>query len=214
MLSVKKNSTAIPDWISKLSPMRLPWFLFLTMILILGIGWPMYFTPFHLLTEELSRIWRQQIPWMLVLLIVLGLITFPRFWCVYVCPTGLLFTFLSHWRVFRVKPSENCIHCGLCEKICPTGAIAPVSIPQVLMGSAMIDHSLCLGWAHGKLCLVCKEQCPQHAIDSDSQNRPSVQAEKCVGCGGCENACPVDPAAIVVKPQPKRRHGKIKKSAG
>ena len=354
----KKSSTVVPVWISRLAPMRLPWFLFLTGILLLGIGWPMYFTPLHLLTEELSRIWRQQIPWMLVLLIVLGLVTFPRFWCVYVCPTGLLFTFISHWRVFRAKPPENCIHCGLCEKICPTGAanptasltttdcllcgrcsencpvghfvitqkspppssstighifsrreilrsasalviagaatpllsrhadanplrppgsleeedflshcsrcgrcikvcpsqcispmplssgaglfltphiiprqarcelcqqcqkvcptgaIAPVPIPQVLMGTALIDHSLCLGWAQGKLCLVCKEQCPQHAIDSDSQNRPSVQAEKCVGCGGCENACPVDPAAIVVKPQSKRRHGKMNRSTG
>ena len=74
------------------------------------------------------------------------------------------------------------------------------------MGRAVIDHNQCLGWAHGKLCLVCKEQCPQHAIDSDAQNRPSVQKKKCVGCGGCENACPVDPAAIKVQPQARRRH--------
>jgi NAD-dependent dihydropyrimidine dehydrogenase PreA subunit len=33
----------------------------------------------------------------------------------------------------------------------------------------------------------------------DDQLRPVVDQKKCVGCGICENVCPVDPAAIVVK---------------
>ena len=348
----KGNSGAPPHWVSHyLGNLRIPWFLFTLAILLAGNSWPLYITPFNLLTEELSRVWRQQIPWMFLLLFFFGVAVFPRFWCMYICPTGLLFTFLSRWRFWRVSPPKSCVHCGICEKICPTaasiphlgittgdcllcgrcsekcpaglfeitrssaapselketssyftrrevlrsgsalviagatlpllsrtteanplrppgaveenefltrcsrcgrcikgcpsqcitafslssgaglfltphivprqarcelclqcqkvcptGAIAHVPIPQVLMGRAVIDHSRCLGWAQGKLCLVCKEQCPQHAIDSDTKNRPSVQKEKCVGCGGCENACPVDPAAITVHPLPKRRH--------
>lgn len=351
--SLKGSGGSPPPGLTKLNGWRFPWLAFLLVILLLGSAWPLYLSPFHLLTEELSRIWQQQIPWVLLTVLGLGILLFPRFWCVYLCPTGLLFSLVARLRLFRLQPPAACIHCGLCQKICPTGAadpanrrttadcllcgrcsehcpvgkfeiakpvpptpldkkpdsafsrreilrsgaalllagaatpllarptganplrppgaleeedflsrcsrcgrciktcpsqcirpmplasgaglflsphiiprqarcelcqqcqqicptgaIARVPIPQVLMGRAVIDHSQCLGWAHGKLCLVCKEQCPQHAIDSDSQNRPSVQKEKCVGCGGCENACPVDPAAITVKPQQKRRHKK------
>ncbi|MBP2667642.1 MAG: yccM 1 [Firmicutes bacterium] len=339
-----------PHWIKKLDPYRFPWLLFIMALLIFGSGWAMYFSPFHLLTEELSRIWMMQVPWVLLLVILLGLAIFPRFWCVYLCPTGLLLSFISRWRFFRVKPPVTCVHCGICEtvcptgaavpdlamttadcllcgrcsekcpaaffdivqhqkdsidststgstftrrevlrsgtalvvagavapvlsrsaganplrppgaldeddflsrcsrcgrcikvcpsnciksmplssgpalfltpyivarearceltqhcqQVCPTGAIARVPITNVVMGLAEIDHSQCLGWAHGKLCLLCKEQCPQHAIDSDDKDRPTVRPELCVGCGACENGCPVEPAAIVVKPLPSRR---------
>ena len=310
----------------------------------------MFLSPFHLLTEELSRLWLQQIPWVLSGVLLLGLIIFPRFWCVYICPTGLLLAWVSKWRRFAAKPPETCIHCGVCkaicptgatlpaqssttadcllcgrcsekcpaghfsitgngasgaiepghgstftrreilrsgtalaaagaispllsratdanplrppgaldeadflsrcsrcgrcikvcpskcirsmplssgpalfltpyivarearceltqhcQQVCPTGAIAQVPIGHVLMGLAEIDQTRCLGWAENKLCLLCQEQCPQHAIDSDDRDRPTVRTELCVGCGACENGCPLEPAAIVVKTQPHRR---------
>ena len=341
---------APPLWVTRLLPWRYPWLLFLLTLLALGSSWPMFLSPFHLLTEELSRLWLQQIPWLLAGILLLGLIIFPRFWCVYLCPTGLILAWIAKARQFVPKPPVTCIHCGACEKICPTGAanpslatttadcllcgrcseicpvgnfsfnnssrpaqvesstgshftrreilrsgtalaaagaisplfarpadanplrppgaldeadflstcsrcgrcikacpskcirsmppssgpamfmtpyivarearceltqhcqqvcptgaIARVPIDKVLMGLAEIDHSQCLGWAHGKLCLLCQEQCPQHAIDSDDKNRPTVRAELCIGCGACENGCPVEPAAIVVKPQRHRR---------
>ena len=344
------NSSAPPLWIKRLDTYRYPWLLFILALMLFGSGWAMYFSPFHLLTEELSRMWLNQIPWVLLLVVFLGLAIFPRFWCVYVCPTGLILSFISRWRLFRVKPPVSCVHCGICEtlcptgaavpdlamttadclmcgrcsekcpaeffdivrhqnvaddsisagnsftrreilrsgtalvvagvvapalyrsaganplrppgsleeddfltrcsrcgrcikvcpskcirsmpissgpalfltpyivarearceltqncqQVCPTGAIAHVPITNVLMGLAEIDHSRCLGWAEGKLCLLCQEQCPQHAIDSDDKDCPSVRTEICVGCGACENGCPVEPAAIVVKPQPSRR---------
>jgi polyferredoxin len=342
---------APPNWSHRLNSFRTPWLLFLLGILLLGSSWTIFLTPFHLLTEGLSRLWRQQAPWLLLLIVLSAITIFPRFWCVYLCPTGLLFSFISRWRIFRASPPINCVQCGACEKICPTaaaipaegkttqdcllcgrcsevcpvgqfdlspsplptiegkdmktaftrreilrsggalilagaaspllarptganplrppgaleetefltscsrcgrcikvcpsqciqpmslqagaamfltpqiiprqsrcelcqqcqqvcptGAVAQIPIPQTLIGLAIIDHKRCLGWSEGKLCLVCKEQCPQHAIDSDPLHRPSVQKNLCVGCGGCENACPIDPAAIVVIPQSKRRH--------
>ena len=346
--SIKK--TPPPDGLKKLQPYRLPWLIFLLTMLGLGSGWALYFSPFHLLTEELSRIWLSQIPWMLLAIVLSGLFIAPRFWCTYLCPTGLLLGFVSRWRLFRAKPPASCIQCGRCtkvcpsgaaapeqaatkadcllcgrcseicpvglfdivrqpqagannspagiefsrreilragtallaagatssllmkptganplrppgaleedeflsrcsrcgrcikvcpsqcikampfssgpalfltpyivarearceltqhcQKVCPTGAIASVPISQTLMGLAEIDHSRCLGWAEGKLCLLCQEQCPQHAIDSDDKDRPTVRTELCVGCGACENGCPLEPAAIVVKTQPHRR---------
>ena len=350
LLNQFKN-TAPPAWSQKLLPYRFPWLLFLLAVLFFGSGWTMFFSPFHLLTEELTRLFAWQIPWMLLLVVLLGLLISPRFWCVHICPTGLLLSLFSRWRIFRAAPPVACIHCGICEnicptgaadptnaktsadcllcgrcsekcpagyfefvsknttpvttpcqeksftrrevlrsgaalavagaasplmlrptganplrppgaideaeflsrcsrcgrcikvcpskciqamplssgpalfltpyivarearceltqhcqKVCPTGAIAQVPIANALMGLAEIDHSRCLGWAEGKLCLLCQEQCPQHAIDSDEKDRPTVRTELCVGCGACENGCPIDsPAAIVVKPQPSRR---------
>ena len=342
--------TRPPAWTNKLLPYRLAWLLFLLTLMVLGSGWPLYFSPFHLLTEELTRIWLAQVPWVLLMVILSGMIIFPRFWCVYLCPTGLLFSFVSRWRLFRAKPPQSCIHCGLCERICPTaaavpdqamttadcllcgrcsekcpaglfdfvrnshstaaspngdcaftrrevlragaalavagaatplllqtndanplrppgalaeaeflsrcsrcgrcikvcpskcirpmplgsgpalfltpyivarearceltqhcqqvcptGAIGHLPIEKVVMGLAEIDPSRCLGWSQGKLCLLCQEQCPRHAIESPDKIRPHVIADLCVGCGACENGCPVESAAIVVKPQPSRR---------
>jgi len=339
-----------PAWARKLDPFRFLWLLFLLALIAFGNSWTLFLSPFHLLTEELSRLWLNQIPWLLSGIVLLGLITFPRFWCVYICPTGLMLTLVAKVRRFAAKPPEACTHCGICEtlcpagaaapslnsttadcllcgrcsekcpagyfsieknnnpgqsnhdtgniftrreilrsgtalaaagavspllarrtdanplrppgsldeadflslcsrcgrcikvcpskcirsmpissgpalfltpyivarearceltqhcqQVCPTGAIAQVPIANVLMGLAEVDHSRCLGWAEGKLCLLCQEQCPQHAIDADDKDRPSVRPELCVGCGACENGCPVEPAAIVVKPLPSRR---------
>lgn len=48
--------------------------------------------------------------------------------------------------------SVSCIGCGLCEKICSSGAI------HVVESCAVIDESLCLS------CGMCAVKCPRHAI--------------------------------------------------
>ncbi len=337
-----------PAWTGRLRPYRYPWLLALAALLLLGSGWVLYLSPFHLLTSELSRLWRGEVPWMAAALAAIGLIAFPRFWCVYLCPTGLTLSLLSRWRRWAVKAPADCRRCGLCarvcptgaaatgpgragadclvcgrcagacpagdftltggsdniaaatgggaftrreiiragvglavavaaapalgrpagaqplrppgaleedeflarcsrcgrcikacpskclkamplssgalfltpvivpraarceltrdcQKVCPTGAIASLPVEKAVIGLAEIDRTRCLGWAEGKLCLLCQEQCPQHAIDSDKQDRPSVVNELCVGCGACENGCPLEKPAIVVRPQPRRR---------
>jgi ferredoxin len=63
-----------------------------------------------------------------------------------------------------------------------------------------------VAWTDLKACLVCDEVCPYDAVEfivitdyRGTQHRPIVHSEKCVGCGMCENACPVhEPRAIVV----------------
>ncbi len=92
----------------------------------------------------------------------------------------------------------RCEMCLLCQDVCPTGAIRQVPVEQVKIGTAVIDHRRCLAWGQGKYCLVCVEQCPFQAAVMDERQRPVVRADRCKGCGACENGCPVPGAAIHV----------------
>ena len=95
-----------------------------------------------------------------------------------------------------------------CGQVCPTGAIeklAPEVKAKVKIGLAMIDPGRCLPYAHGVPCLVCQEVCPtsKKAIWLEEATvvaaagkravikRPHVDLDFCIGCGICENQCPV-----------------------
>ncbi|HVT82479.1 MAG TPA: 4Fe-4S dicluster domain-containing protein, partial [Phycisphaerae bacterium] len=98
--------------------------------------------------------------------------------------------------------------CTLCGQVCPTGAIpllARTQKPNVILGAASFDRMRCLPWAQNEECLVCEEHCPldEKAIRFDIVDidvggektrlqRPWVDQSKCIGCGFCENKCPLD----------------------
>ncbi len=342
----RHNGLKIPQGLYK---NRYIW-LILLLILLMNSSWPLFLTPFHLMTEELTRLWQGKIPWMLASLVLLGLLFFPRFWCIYICPTGLLLAVLSRYRFFRFRVGSHCMDCGICSKacpaqavnieegkmaedcmlcgrcwqtcpvetikwsnsdsftpsepnvslwtlsrrqlfkggmavivsgfgwqylkptadaasilrppgarpeeeflarcsrcgrcakvcpaeclfpmpleegflafltprliprqakcelclscqeVCPTGAINRIPLKQVKMGLAELNRRRCLVWTEQKLCLLCREQCPVHAVEVDEENRPYVNENLCVGCGGCENGCPLKDAAIIVRPNGK-----------
>lgn len=108
--------------------------------------------------------------------------------------------------------------CTLCGKTCPTRAIRPVSVEEKMrtsLGLAVIDRRICIPWAEGRECIVCQEHCPvpdkalkldRSAVtgaDGKVRNvaRPYVDPELCIGCGICQNKCPVRPVrAIRVQP--------------
>ena len=98
--------------------------------------------------------------------------------------------------------------CSLCGQVCPTGAIRALALEEkknAKLGTAVIDRERCLVWAENKLCLICDEQCPYNAIVfkwQDGFRRPFIVANKCNGCGFCEQKCPVrGESAIVVTPE-------------
>ena len=141
--------------------------------------------------------------------------------CMKVCPTNVLQPAVSAAGLegvftpqmdFRVGPCEwSCNECG---KVCPTGAIGRLTLEAkrtTVIGRAYVDRNRCIPWADYKTCLVCQELCPvpdkaivittAEVVGPDGKpikiGRPEVIAEKCIGCGVCENACPVAHRAAI-----------------
>lgn len=131
--------------------------------------------------------------------------------CVRSCMTGCLepagreFGTLRLWTP-RLNPAlAKCEFelCGrACARACPVGAIRRPADGEVRIGTAAVDRSKCIAWNEGKDCLVCYERCSYAAIEADSRGRPRVVAERCVGCGACQNTCVTcpDPAIVVYPP--------------
>ncbi|MBF0425758.1 MAG: 4Fe-4S binding protein [Magnetococcales bacterium] len=128
------------------------------------------------------------------------------------------------WTPILINTQGYCEHhCVLCGQVCPTAAIRPITPAEkvgakpftqpIRLGTAFFDHGRCLPWAMHIPCIVCEEMCPTSpkAIwfqvvtlrDRDSKpvelKQPFVEPARCIGCGICENRCPVvDQAAIRV----------------
>jgi len=56
--------------------------------------------------------------------IFLAIVVFSVFmyrpFCRFICPYGFLLSFVAGWSLFRFRRTDLCIHCGKCEKVCPT----------------------------------------------------------------------------------------------
>ena len=88
------------------------------------------------------------------------------------------------------------------------------------MGTAVIDTKTCLAW-QGTLCRSCFDDCPifDEAIKMDDKLQPVVDRKKCVGCGICENVCPLETKAGItvfavknrtpISGQPAKQESKI-----
>ena len=101
--------------------------------------------------------------------------------------------------------------------MCPAGAI--VKIDRADKSSIQIGHAVwikenCVPLTDGVECGNCARHCPVGAIqmissDSESPDSPKipvVNAERCIGCGACENLCPARPfSAIYVEGHERHR---------
>ncbi len=94
--------------------------------------------------------------------------------------------------------------CHLCNKVCPSGAIARLSLAdkrRQVIGEAVVDLDLCL-LAQGRECTACIQKCPYQAIalhsaDGGFSNEPRVALDRCNGCGACAVVCPTLPIRAI-----------------
>lgn len=88
--------------------------------------------------------------------------------------------------------SSACILCLDCTHSCPTEALQPLQEKKtVKMGVAIVDERTCVSHNGTGVCGACHTVCPFRnvAIKQGLRNAPKVEAEHCVGCGLCEEAC-------------------------
>jgi polyferredoxin len=100
-------------------------------------------------------------------------------------------------------------NCTLCGQVCPTGAIRRLDVQEkqrTVIGSAFFDKNHCLPYAKGIPCIVCEEHCPtpvkaiqfREAEATNPEGRPVKIKQPylvdtlCIGCGICENRCPLE----------------------
>jgi polyferredoxin len=115
--------------------------------------------------------------------------------------------------------------CTLCGQVCPTGAIRILPLAEkrrTVIGRAIIDRNTCLPFAKGIPCIVCEEHCPtprkaisfsiSEVVDGKGVRKrikqPYVIEDLCIGCGICENKCPLPGAsAIRIASSPETQGG-------
>ncbi len=135
--------------------------------------------------------------------------------CMRACPTNSLQPALTEagveglWTPLLIPRLGYCDYaCNACGQVCPVQAIPSLSLDEKrtqVIGKAYIDQNRCIAWSDHTDCIVCEEMCPlpDKAIYLEDASFttvdggivqvkvPHVERGRCIGCGICENRCPV-----------------------
>ena len=132
--------------------------------------------------------------------------------CVTVCPNNVLrpSSRLEHLMQPEMSFEKGYCRpeCVKCSEVCPAGAILKITPEEKTswkVGTAGVDYDLCVVNRDGVHCGNCARHCPVGAIkmvkknpdDEKSLRIPSINEEKCIGCGACENLCPSRPISAI-----------------
>jgi len=132
--------------------------------------------------------------------------------CVSVCPNQVLRPSTSIMTLMQPEMSYERGYCRpectRCSDICPAGAIRPITREEkssIQIGHAVVNLDNCVVNTDSVSCGNCARHCPAGAIkmvrknpdDPKSLMIPTVNEERCIGCGACENLCPARPFTAI-----------------
>lgn len=137
--------------------------------------------------------------------------------CVSACPTGVLRPATFEYGLGGLMQprmdfnSSFCNYeCSHCSNTCPVGAILPLTHEEkklTQIGFVRFEINNCVVKIDGTSCGACAEHCPTSAVTMKPYKNgltiPTINTHICIGCGGCEHACPAKPyKAIWVEGNP------------
>lgn len=99
----------------------------------------------------------------LILLVILA-VWKQRIFCTALCPVGTILGVISRFGIFRLKISDDCIHCGKCVKSCPAGCID--------IRNNTIDDARCIR------CMACLSACPKQCISFHPGRPEKIQSHE------------------------------------
>lgn len=131
--------------------------------------------------------------------------------CISTCPTHVLRPAvleygLAGWMKPRLDYRQAFCNfdCNECGQVCPDGAIVrmPLADKQLArIGCAQLDLDRCVVKTKGNDCAACSEHCPTKAVYTvpygNNLRLPRLDESICIGCGGCEYACPAQPVKAI-----------------
>ena len=89
----------------------------------------------------------------ILVIAILIIVSVPRGWCRWFCPTGAIMGFLGKNSIVGIgRNISKCDLCGICEDVCPTGVRILDEEPEKIRS------------AHCTLCLDCIDACPHNAL--------------------------------------------------
>jgi len=127
--------------------------------------------------------------------------------CVSKCPSHVIKpAFLEYGLDGMMQPHLYFDHgycnydCTVCGEVCPTGALKPLTVEEkhlTQMGQVQFIIENCIVYNDETSCGACSEVCPTQAVSmipyKGALTIPYIDTSICIGCGGCESACPAIP---------------------